>query len=201
MGGQPPARSTARQRRSGGHCSRSVATHRRDPVSEARGGLIGTGADLEVELAHRFTGDRREGAPHPTGAHLGSERLVDHLQAGAIGELQVALDRIGGAHRGISGEEKLEAAVGLGHEKVCVPVRAANRVARTDRFGDHVGGAITAHRGQTLTGLRLHRGQRRRQGDTREANKQGGADGHVNKVLKIPLLARERGAGNRIVRP
>jgi Amino acid transporters len=76
----------------------SIATHGGNAISETSGRLICAGTDFEVELARGFARNGGEGSPHAAGANLGSKRLIDHLQAGAVGELEITLNGIGGTH-------------------------------------------------------------------------------------------------------
>ena len=56
----------------------------------------------------------------PIEAWSAVKRLVDHLQIGSIGELEVTLNGVNGAHRGVCREEEFAGALGLGHKEIRV---------------------------------------------------------------------------------
>jgi len=162
----------------------SVATHGGNAIGETWGRLVCAGTNLEVELAHGLAGNGGEGAPHAAGTHLGCKRLIDHLQAGAVSELEIALNGVGGTHRGVCGEEKLVTSKRLGHKEISVPVGPAKGIACTNRFGDDVGDAIATHWRQELAGLGLGWRQTGNQGGAAQSGREGRHKGRAQQISR-----------------
>ena len=134
---------------------RSVAALNGDPVTESSGLWILVGPDPEIHLADALARHLREGAEHPARAHGWLQLFIGHLAVAAIAEFEEGLNRITARVAGISGEEQLEAAVGLVHHEIGVPVGAAHgftdQSLGTLHFLFH-DGVAAAHWGQKAAG-------------------------------------------------
>jgi hypothetical protein len=98
--------------------------------------------------------------------------FIHHLQIGAIGELQVGLDWIGGRNGRIRGEKELVEAVGASDKEIGVPVGVTQGIAGADGFGDDVGDAIATHGREELAGLRQARSRQAQGHRTHENGRQ-----------------------------
>ena len=134
---------------------RSVAALNRNAVTESSGLWILVGADPEIHLADALARHLLEGAEHPAGAHGRLQLFIGHLAVAAVAEFEEGLNGVAAGVAGVSGEKQLEAAVGLIHFEISVPVGAA------DGFADQPLGTLhllfhnrvtAAHRGQKVAG-------------------------------------------------
>ena len=108
---------------------RSVAALNGNAVTESSGLWILVGADPEIHLADALARHLLEGAEHPAGAHGRLQLFIGHLAVAAVAEFEEGLNGIAAGVAGVSGEKQFEAAVGLIHQEIGVPVGAADGFA------------------------------------------------------------------------
>ena len=104
-----------------------------DAVAEPSGLRVFVGPDPEIHLADALPCDLLEGPKHAAGAYRRLQLFIGHLAVASIAEFEEGLNGITAGIAGIGGEKQLEAAVGLIHQEIGVPIGAAHGFAELVR--------------------------------------------------------------------